>query len=153
MMAAATEAFRILVVVAAAAALFAGCSRDGAETTAQPATGEAPSPVAPEVYMKDPAFRAALAERNASRKDLAKSRNAVVSRMVEMIEAKKKELGTDDEAVLKAALEKDPEWNSLYARCEDVNTAIEENRRETIRVVRKRLTEAPPAAAREKVSK
>ena len=60
--------------------------------------------------------------------------------MVEMIEAKKKELGTDDEAALKAALEKDPAWRELYARCQDANAAIGENRRETMAVVRERLT-------------
>ena len=52
----------------------------------------------------------------------------------------KKELGTDDEAKLKAALEKDPAWNELHRRCEDANTAIAENRRETMAAVRERIS-------------
>ena len=55
-------------------------------------------------------------------------------------EAKKRELGTDDEATLRAALEKDPTWRDLYARCQDANAAIGENRRDTMAVVRERLT-------------
>ena len=72
--------------------------------------------------------------------ELAKARSAVVAQMAAMVEAKKKELGTDDETVLKAALEKDPEWRDLYARCQDANAAIGENRKETMAVVRERLT-------------
>ena len=40
----------------------------------------------------------------------------------------------------KAALEKDPAWRELYARCQDANAAIGDNRRETMAVVRERLT-------------
>ena len=49
-------------------------------------------------------------------------------------------ISAEDEAKLKAALEKDPAWNELYRRCQDVNTAIGENRRETMAAVRERLT-------------
>jgi hypothetical protein len=126
------------------AALLGGCSREESKG----ASAGTPSPVAPEVYMKDQAFREKLAERGSSRRALAKSRSTVVARMVEMIEAKKKELGTSDEAVLKAALEKDPEWRSLYARCVDANTALAENGRETMKVVRERLTKAPETGSK-----
>ena len=123
--------------------LLAGCSREEAPAP------NAPSAVAPETYMKDKAFRAKLDERNSSRNDLMKAKNAIVSRMIEMIEAKKKELGTSDEAALKAALEKDPEWNSLYARCVDANTALGEHSRETMKIVRERLTKAPQTGCKE----
>lgn len=138
--------FLAISVLALGVALLAGCSREESAPTPQP---NAPSPVAPESYMKDKEFRGKLSERNQSRKELVKARNAVVSRMVEMIEAKKKELGTSDEAALKAALEKDPEWNSLYARCVDANTALGEHKRETMKIVRERLTKAPQNGSKE----
>ena len=121
--------------LAALLAAMAGCSRE-AEV----------SPAAPEGYMKDKAFRAKLDGHVAKRGKLASARNVIVAQMTEMIEAKKKELGTDDEAKLKAALEKDPAWNELYRRCQDANTAIRENRKETMAAVRERLTK--PAAGR-----
>ena len=124
-------------VFLAALAAAVGCSRDD---KAPAGDGAAVSPAAPESYMKDEAFRGRLDGQVAKRSDLAKARNAVVALMAEMIEAKKKELGTADEATLKAALEKDPEWRDLYARCQDANAAIGENRRDTMAVVRERLT-------------
>ena len=123
--------------LAALLVALAGCSRE--EGKPQAATPEV-SPAAPESYMKDKAFRAKLDGQVAKRRELTSARNAIVAQMTEMIEAKKKELGTDDEAKLKAALEKDPAWNELYRRCQDANTAIGENRRETMAAVRERLT-------------
>jgi hypothetical protein len=126
-------------VLAALLAAAVGCSRDEGQAQQQAAAPEV-SPAAPESYMKDKAFRAKLDGQVAKRGELASARNTIVAQMTEMIEAKKKELGTDDEAKLKAALEKDPAWNELYRRCQDANTAIGENRKETMAVVRKRLT-------------
>ena len=120
------------LTAAIALAGLVGCSR------------EAEKPAEPEPVLKDPAFRAKLTEQAKERKALASARGKVVERMVEMIEAKKKELGTDDGAKLKAALEKDPEWNELYKRCEDANTAIREQRRRAAAVVRERMTKAAP---------
>lgn len=124
---------RIALAAALALAAVAGCSREGEKKAAV-------SPAAPESYMKDEAFRGRLDGQVAKRAELAKARNAVVAQMAEMIEAKKKELGTDDEAALKAALEKDPAWRELYARCQDANAAIGENRKDTMAIVRERLT-------------
>ena len=121
------------VFLAVLLAALAGCSREGENKAAV-------SPAAPESYMKDREFRGRLDGQVAKRGELAKARSAVVAQMAEMIEAKKKELGTDDEAKLKAELEKDPVWRDLYARCQDANAAIGENRRETMAVVRERLT-------------
>ena len=121
------------VFLAVLLAALAGCSREGENKAAV-------SPAAPESYMKDREFRGRLDGQVAKRGELAKARSAVVAQMAAMVEAKKKELGTDDETVLKAALEKDPEWRDLYARCQDANAAIGENRKETMAVVRERLT-------------
>ena len=84
--------------------------------------------------------------RDASRQGLAKARSTVVAKMEAMIEAKRKELGAGaDEAAVKAALEKDPEWKALHAQCVDANTALEEDRRRTLRLVRERLTRGSAA--------
>jgi len=123
------------VFMAALAAALAGCSREGEKKAAV-------SPASPESYMKDEAFRGRLDGQVAKRGELAQARNAVVAQMAEMVEAKKRELGTDDEAALRAALEKDPAWRELYTRCQDANAAIGENRRETMAVVRERLTKS-----------
>ena len=125
-----------IVVLAALLAAACGCSRDG---------GAEAESAAPDSPMKDPAFRAKLDGQVEKRGELAKARGAIVAQMTEMIEAKKKELGTDDEAMLKAALEKDPAWRELYKRCEDANAAVGENRRATMAVVRERLTRKSPA--------
>ena len=127
------KAVRTALAAVLALAAVAGCSREGEQKATV-------SPASPESYMKDGEFRGRLDGQVAKRGELAKARNAVVARMVEMIEAKKRELKTDDEAALKAALEKDPEWRELYARCQDANAAIGENRRDTMAVVRERLT-------------
>ena len=115
--------------------LLSGCSRDGAAEK-----DAAVPPSSPASYMKDPELKARFAAKNDERKELVKARSAVVEKMTAMIEAKKKELGTSDEAALKAALEKDPEWNALYRRCTDANTAIDENRRSKMAVFRERVT-------------
>ena len=127
------RAVRIALAAALALAAVAGCSREGEQKAAV-------SPAAPESYMKDSGFRGRLDGQVAKRGEIAKARNAIVAQMAEMVEAKKKELGTGDEAALKAALEKDPAWRELYARCQDANAAIGENRKETMAVVRERLT-------------
>jgi len=106
--------------------------------------------------MRDPVFRQALADSRAERGDLLKRRGAVTARMVEMIEDVKARLKTDDLDRVKAELEKDPEWNSLYKRCLDANQAIKENRQKTLAVVRERITPAKSAPVRptkEEVSK
>lgn len=124
---------RQIGLFAAALALAApvGCSREAEKPAAS--TPEA-QPV-----MKDPAFRAKLTEQAKERGALAAARGGIVAKMAEMIEAKKKALGTGDEAKLKAELEKDPEWNELCRRCEDANTAIREQRRRTAAAVRERM--------------
>ena len=127
-----------LTAAALALAAAVGCSRDEKAPAGDGAASV--SPAAPESYMKDREFRGRLGAQAAKRGELAKARGTVVAQMVEMIEAKKKELGTDDEATLKAALEKDPAWRELYARCQDANAAIGENRKDTMAIVRERLT-------------
>ena len=120
--------------------IFAGCERH-----------EAPSAQAPESYMKDPVFRSALKEKRVERNSLAKVRDTLVEKMTAMIEAKKAELKTDDLEKVKAELEKDLEWKSLYQRCLDVNQAIEDNQKKTMGIVKRRL--APNGRTDGKISK
>jgi hypothetical protein len=127
-----------LTAAALALAAAVGCSRDEKAPAGDGAASV--SPAAPESYMKDREFRDRLDGQVSKRGELAAARNSVVAQMVEMVEAKKKELGTDDEATIRAALEKDPAWKELYARCQDANAAIGENRQETMAIVRERLT-------------
>ena len=75
------------------------------------------------------------------------TRRKLVAQMEEKIAAAKERLGTDDEAVLKVELEKDPEWNSLHARVVDILTALEDNRKQAAKIVRDRI-----AADRQKES-
>lgn len=120
-----------LFAIGLSALVFTGCGK-----------GEpSPSPAA-KSYMDDPDFRQALKEKRDERVELASARNIVVKKMTAMIEAKKKELKTDDLAQVKAALEKDPEWQSLYQRCLDANQAIKEKRRESMGLARERLSAA-----------
>ena len=118
------------------ALVFTGCER-------KPEKQEPPRH-APESYMKDPVFRTALREQRAERHTLEKSQAIVVEKMTAMIEAKKAELKTDDLEKVRTALEKDPEWKSLYQRCLDANQAIKEHRGKTLEMVRERITPQKP---------
>jgi hypothetical protein len=95
--------------------------------------------------MKDPAFRGRLKEQRAARKELDKARTVVVEQMKAKIDAVVKKLGTNDMAAVRAALRADPEWRSLYKRCQEANTALAENRRQTRAIVTKRLQPPKPA--------
>ena len=115
-----------------------GCTRDEeAREPAQPSAEE--KPVQELSRMEDPAYREALDKRRDARKELLGVRQRLVSQMEAKIAAAKERLGTDDEAVLKVELEKDPEWNSLYERVEDLNTALEDERKRASALVRERI--------------
>lgn len=123
--------------------IFQGCEKRSGETTA---TQEASTP-----SLCDPKLLKSLEETRQARNGLAGVRNRIVARMEAMIEAKKIELKTDDLAKIKVELEKDPEWNSLYKRCVDANTAIEENLRTAQKKVAAHMR--APAPVKEKISK
>lgn len=99
----------------------------------------APSAPPPEEYMNDPVFRKALTEKRKEREGYYMSRTKLVQELEKMIEAKKAEMPGADDAALKAALEKDPAWNDLTKRVNDLTTAIGENRRKAQGIVRERL--------------
>ena len=124
--------------------VFAGCSREEAKPS---------SDSSPASYMKDKSFRGELAKLKAERHELTGVREAIVEKMKAKVDAAKARLKTDDEKLVKAELEKDPEWRSLYARCVDANTAIAEQRRKTMGVVREKIAPKKVPTKAEKISK
>ena len=128
------------VALLAALGLAGGCGRSERKEAPPP------HPSAPESYMNDKEFTGALAERKTEHRRLVRERNAIVDRMKAKIVAKRAELGTEDEAKVKAELEKDPEWNELYKSCEEANANIERVRKDTLGVVRERLTRKEPVS-------
>lgn len=98
-----------------------GCEKeapqDVAETTVEPASS----------YMNDPAYAAAKADIMAARANVVAVREKLISEMTQRAEAMRAKMPGADEATVKAALEKDPEWNSLAKRMEDANAAYEDN--------------------------
>ena len=101
----------------------------------------------PEVYMKDPVFRQQLADGRKEREGFLVKRTELVRKLEQMVEAKKAAMPGADDAAVKAALEKDPEWNDLSKRVEDLSTAMKEGGRRMDEVIRKRI------APKKKISK
>ena len=109
--------------------LLAGCGEGS------PQAGEASAPVA-EV---SPATMQKLETLRGERVELAGLRQRVVAQMKAMVDAKRAAMKGADDAAVKAALEKDAEWVSLYKRWQDLNAAIGEKRQAAAGEVRKEL--------------
>lgn len=114
------------------ALILQGCDR----TPAPPSP--APAPAAKTA--RDAQLDAKLEALGVERKALLRARETVVDQMKAKIDAARAKLKTDDPKLLKAELEKDPEWKSLYERCTDAQTALGEQRKKTADVVREKLT-------------
>lgn len=122
------RAFAATVAVAFGLVVFSGCSR------------EEPPKNSPESYMKDEAFMNTLKKEKQLQGELATSYRKLADKMAALIEAKKKELGTEDLEKVRLALEKSEEWTSLYRRCQDAATALKEKRQKIEDIVRKRIS-------------
>ncbi len=117
--------------------LVAGCGKsEKAAATVDPS--------APESYMNDPAFRQKLSADRKARQGLLRARSEIVSQMKAMIDAKKRALGTDDLAKVKAELEKEPAWQELCRQCEEATAKVEASRKATLNTVRARITPKDP---------
>lgn len=132
----ATSVLSVLCAGGFLALIFQGCEK------ATPSSEQAPE--SPKTYMNDPSFRTNLVERREAREALQVIHAKLARQMKALVDAKLKALKIErpteaDLARVKAELEKDPEWNSLYKRCEDAAQAIKENRRAAMGVVRERL--------------
>lgn len=122
------RALAATVAVACGLGVFSGCSR------------EEPPKNSPESYMKDEAFMNSLKAEKKRQGELVTAHRKLAEEMTALIEAKKKELKTDDLEKVRLALEKTDEWNSLHRRCQDAATAIKENRKKIEDIVRKRIS-------------
>ena len=69
-----------------------------------------------------------------NRRLLAK-RETLVASMERMVDAMREKMPGADDAAVKAELEKDPEWNSLYRRVESLGKAVDDNRMKHIRAL------------------
>ena len=126
-----------------AAFVLTGCSREEAE---RPAPAPAVSPAAPESYMHDKAFREKLSAAQKERQTLLRSRGEIVGEMKAMIEAKRRELGTDDLKKVKEVLDQDPKWQALQVQCTNANAKVEASRKATYKTVRERLLPKKPVS-------
>lgn len=126
--------------------LVAGCGKGGEQ--AKPV-----DPTSPESYMNDRPFREKLSADRKARQALFRARGEIVSQMAAMIEAKKRELGTDDLAKVKAALDGDPAWKEVYRQFEEATAKIEASRKATLKTVRERITPKDPVHPQKPISK
>ena len=124
-------------LAALTALVLTGCSREEAPAPAPEAVADGGSIA---VRMADPVYRAQLKEHAAKRDGLMAQYARVTTRMREILAAKQAELGTADEAVLKPALDADPEWTSLYQRCLDLDVAIGEEQQRARETFRQRIS-------------
>ena len=113
------------------AALFGGCDRD---------KPSAPQVDPPSVYMKDPEFRSALAEKREERQAILHTREALVVELEKFVNDARAKTPNADDAALKEELMKNPEYVSLLTRFKDANEAFEDNRKATTAVVRDRIS-------------
>lgn len=133
-------AARVLGCVVLGTCLIGGCSKEEPREAAAPAAPELPKA---EEYMKDPVFRERLKAQRAERGELLAQRAQVVRRLEAMSKAMMEKMPGASEAEVVAELEKDPEWRSLAKRADELVTAFEEKRAETLKTVRERLAPQP----------
>lgn len=122
----------VLGVAVVVLACFCGCDRGDT------AGGSVPRKVG---MMEDEGFRAEMKEQVKKRKELAGVRARLVEKMELMVDEMKAKMPGADDAAVKAALEKVAEWNSLYKKVVDINTAIEDNQRKSTRIVGRKMKE------------
>ncbi len=100
----------------------------------------------PSVYMKDPVFRNALDEQRAKLKELLAKRAPVIEKMQRMVKAVREKLETDDDKKVIEELKKNPEWEKLHAEAIEMNNLIEALRKETTKIVGKRIAPKKPVS-------
>ena len=101
-----------------------------------PESAEVVSPASSE---PSPATLEKLEKLRHERTALVSTREKIVAQMKAMVDAKRAAMKGADDAAVKAALEKDAEWVSLYKRCQDLNAAIGEKRQAAAGEVRAAL--------------
>lgn len=104
-----------------------GCEKASEPVPAKPAE---PPANAPEVYMKDPAFRKAMDEKVAELKAILKERAPLEARMKELVREYKNDL---------AKLQQVPEWGKLHQQIVALNEKYESVRQRQLKIVGERI--------------
>lgn len=125
---------RQLLIASLASALVYGCGREDSAVSAPETKVDPPS-----VYMKDQAFRAKLKTQREARGEIVATREGLIEEARAMYEARAAAMPGADEAAVVAALEGDADWCSLKKKIEDLQTAYEESRAQTLKSVRERI--------------
>lgn len=134
-------AFTLCVSVSALVFL-GGCGRDEA-----PEVPSAPAPKEKYDYTKDPKFHALMKEGREATQELARTKAKLQAQMKKMVDAMRAQMKGATDAAVKAALEKDAEWNSLYKRMADVNAALDDHRKHLTEKFGKFITPVPKGSA------
>ena len=99
-----------------------------------------PDPASPESYMNDTNFLGRLSAERREYLLKIRDRNAISDRMKAMVDAKMKEMKSDDPEKVKAELEKDPAWNDLYTQITNANAQAEAQRKKIFGTTAARIT-------------
>ena len=118
-----------------------GCSRDEEprEAPEAPAAPVATKPEKKVSRLDDPEYKAALDGNMSRQKELRNLQSRLASQLREKVNSVRERLGTDDEAAIKAELEKDPDFKSLQSRLSDAATALRDEQRHAAEVVREKI--------------
>ena len=132
--------FFAALTAAGLAAFLSGCGQEESpspadvKATVQEAAAKVSS-TSPAAILENPTVKAALASARAERNGLSAALVKITGEMKAMVDAAKAKLPDADDAAVLAELKRDPQWNSLSARAEDLIKAIDDNRRHTTAAV------------------
>lgn len=102
--------------------------------------GPPPDPSSPESYMNDTNFLGRLSAERREYLLKIRDRNAISDKMEAMVDAKMKEMNTEDPVAVKAELEKDPVWNDLFTQITNANAQAEAQRKKVLGTAAARIT-------------
>lgn len=116
--------------------LASGCKKESEPPAAPP-----PRPGVTSVAerMADPAYVKTLEAQGAERDELVAARGKVTAEIQRKLQAMRAKMPGADAAAVKAALEKDPEYQVLVSRVKDIGTNLDANREKTMAIVRERM--------------
>ena len=89
--------------------------------------------------MADPAYVKQLEAQGAERDELVGARGKLTVQVQRMLKDMRAKMPGADAAAVKAALEKDPEYQSVIARIRDLGVNLDANREKTQAIVRERM--------------
>ena len=117
--------------------LVSGCKKESEPPAAPPPSRPGVTSVAER--MADPAYVKTLEAQGAERDELVAARGKVTAEIQRKLQAMRAKMPGADAAAVKAALEKDPEYQVLVSRVKDIGTNLDANREKTMAIVRERM--------------